>query len=926
MKLRIVFLFSLLLLLCRCTPPAVLSNQEILQGDEAANRSDYASAVFHYQNFCNINAKLGLYRNLERESEVHRKMGYAYSMMGNFKKALASFRNAASIDSFQQANTNLVEDIRGIGNCHLYMGDYKCGLAELKKCIALSNKYEATLKQNQRLIAANVYLSLGNCYAIFSQFDTSNYYMDRAIGIFSKESDNYGLMVSLLKSGINELDLCNYNKAEEKINRSMKLANDLKLGLSEHYIALGEVNSAKGDYENAFLYKRKALSQADSSANVTQRIACNISLGDLFTEVGDNKAALAYYNMANSIMEKNDVEKKDAAAMLATRKGDYSSSLQFYAGSGATFSRGITLLKIGMGFFEKKSFDSCRFYLAEADKLIPLNAKNDAKTLIYIYKAASQIEAGSAQNVQFVLDSARHINQNPDNDWKIFYYQGRAFEADNNDAGAEKAYKQAIDVIETLRGKIRSDELKSSFMDKRIEVYDRLIRLLNKHGRVEESFNYSEKARNRAFLDMLARQKKGISYNSADSVLAMQERKLSTKIIKLREEIYSFSNAKNSTDSTFQVRGVLEKELGQTSAEYETFLTSLKKDNNMFIELIQPSVTDVKQVIAENNDNTILLEYWLSADILYIWCLDNSNISFASVPFDEQKYNMLYEGLAYFSKKSKKTGYYLGELYKLLIAPVRDKLKENSNLVIVPHGMLHFVPFHALIDGSKSYLAEHYCISYAPSASVLRETKNKKRSAGNSLLAMALGNLSLYGMPPLASTDNEVKNIAPLFEKSLVKVENECTVDFFVENAPYFSYLHLATHGVYNSKSPFSSYILFNKTADNDGMLKVSDIFGLQLKSNMVALSACQTGLGNISNSDELVGLSRAFIYAGTPSIVVSLWSVADEPTAKLMTYFYENLKTNPANAALVQAERKLMKTYKEPYFWAPFVLIGDYE
>ncbi|HEY9125312.1 MAG TPA: CHAT domain-containing protein, partial [Bacteroidales bacterium] len=575
---------------------------------------------------------------------------------------------------------------------------------------------------------------------------------------------------------------------------------------------------------------------------------------------------------------------------------------------------------------EKKSFDSCRFYLAEADKLIPLNAKNDAKALIYIYKAASQIEVGLPQNVQLVLDSAKQINQNPDNDWKIFYYQGRAFEADSNDSGAEKAYKQAIDVIEALRGKIRSDELKSSFMDKRIDAYDRLIRLLNKHGRVEESFNYSEKARNRAFLDMLARQKKGISYNSADSALAMQERKLSTKIIKLREEIYSYFNAKNSTDSNFLVRGILEKELGQTNAEYEIFLTNVKKDNNKFIELIQPSVADVKQVMAENNDNTILLEYWLSTDMLYIWCLDKSNISFASVPFDEQKYNLLYEGLAYFSKKSKKTGYYLGELYKLLIAPVSDKLKENANLVVIPHGMLHFVPFHALIDGSKNYLAEHYCISYAPSASVLRETKRHKRSGRNSLLAMALGNLSLYGMPPLSSTDDEVKNIAPLFENSVIKVENECTVDFFVKNAPHFSYLHLATHGVYNSKSPFSSYILFNKTADNDGMLKVFDIFGLQLKANMVTLSACQTGLGNISNSDELVGLSRAFIYAGTPSIVVSLWSVADEPTAKLMTYFYENLKSNPANVALALAERKLMKTYKEPYFWAPFVLIGDYE
>jgi len=321
-----------------------------------------------------------------------------------------------------------------------------------------------------------------------------------------------------------------------------------------------------------------------------------------------------------------------------------------------------------------------------------------------------------------------------------------------------------------------------------------------------------------------------------------------------------------------------------------------------------------------------MLEYWLSEDKLYIWAISHTGVHLATVPFDSARQEILRESLAYFTGNYEETKYYLGELYRILIAPVKNDLIENCNLVIIPHSKLHFVPFQALMDEKGSYLIDHYFVSYAPSASILKQTEKNRHAHGNSLLAMALGNLSIDGMEELPSTIPEIENIAPLFEKSVIRFEKECTIDYFEANAPEFSYIHLATHGVYNSNSPFSSFILFNKTPNNDGKLKVADIFGLRLNANLVTLSACQTGLGQISNSDELVGLSRAFIYAGTPSIVVSLWSVADEPTSKLMIYFYEYLKTKPTNEALTLAQRKLKLEFEAPYYWAPFVLIGNKE
>lgn len=928
MKFRntLLYLAFFAFIISGCITQSVLSNKEIILGDAAANNYNNQDAITHYRNFCNINSQLGLYRNFTRESEVLRKMAYAYSMEGNFKNALNALENAAAIDSSQNDALNLLDDLRCIGNCYLYMGDYRMGLVKLNECIALSNKYETGLKQTHRLVAANVYLSLGNCYALLSQYDLSDFYLTKANVIFKNEDDSYGLMVSFLKLGINKIDQCEHNIGIDFINQSIVLANILNLSISEHLLALGDVYTEKGDYDIALTYKRRSLSQADSSGNISQLIVSNISLGDLYTEVGDSKTALYYYNNAAKIIEKYNVDKNDASAIIATRKGEFNKSLNFYDGSGATFSKAVTLLKIGISYFGKADYDSCLYYLSKTDELILGNTKNNTKALLNIYKAASFIESGVYTNVNSILDSASQANLNPENEWKIYYYSGRLFENNNDSNRAEESYINAIEIIENIWSRIQSDELKSSFMDKRIEVYDRLINLLNKQGKAEESFNYAEKARNRAFLDMLARRKDGIAHNKSDSTLAAEEQKLKMKIIKLQEKITYYSSIDSNRDTTNQTRSILENELLVTNSDYNKFVTKLRSANNKLVQLIKPEVSDVNSVISETGNNTVLLEYWLSSDNLYIWSIDKSGVNLATVPFDTHKTDLLYESLVYFSTRSKKTSYYLGELYKLLIAPIRNNLKENCNLIIVPHGILHFVPFQALIDEKNSSMVEHYFISYAPSASILKETQRNKHAGANSILAMAIGNLSVNEMPPLASTISEIKSITPLFENSVSRMEKECTIDCFTANAPVFSYIHLATHGVYDSKSPFSSYILFNKTETNDGKLKVSDIFGLKLNANLVTLSACQTGLGNISNSDELVGLSRAFIYAGTPSIIVSLWSVADNPTSKLMTYFYEYLKTNPTNIALTLAQRKLMIDYKEPYFWAPFVLMGSIE
>jgi CHAT domain-containing protein len=173
----------------------------------------------------------------------------------------------------------------------------------------------------------------------------------------------------------------------------------------------------------------------------------------------------------------------------------------------------------------------------------------------------------------------------------------------------------------------------------------------------------------------------------------------------------------------------------------------------------------------------------------------------------------------------------------------------------------------------------------------------------------------------LPGTIEEVNSISPYFlQKEVYSGKNMCA-DILYKKGGEFDILHLATHGIMDTEAPLFSSLVFA-----DRRLNVYEIFDLNLKAYLVTLSACKTGLGEEANGDELVGLSRAFIYAGTPSICSSLWDVSDVSTSELMKRFYFHLKNTNKAEALRLAQLDIMKKYRHPFFWAPFVLTGDWK
>ena len=254
---------------------------------------------------------------------------------------------------------------------------------------------------------------------------------------------------------------------------------------------------------------------------------------------------------------------------------------------------------------------------------------------------------------------------------------------------------------------------------------------------------------------------------------------------------------------------------------------------------------------------------------------------------------------------------HLGELYKLLMSRVAGRV-QTSKITIIPHGTLHLLPFHAFFDGEK-HLIDSFEIAYAPSASVLKYCLEKKD--------VEQGVPSLIGVADDQApfVEDEILRIRSLFPEAKTLLNSAATRDAFVEAATQAAFVHIATHAIFRQDNPmFSGFKLA------DGWMTAFDLFSMNCQTNLVTLSGCKSGMSQVTGSDDLVGLMRGFLYAGARSLMVSLWNVDDQATAALMSQFYDFWKKgNTRSAALTLAMKELRKIHPNPFYWAPFLLIG---
>jgi len=254
------------------------------------------------------------------------------------------------------------------------------------------------------------------------------------------------------------------------------------------------------------------------------------------------------------------------------------------------------------------------------------------------------------------------------------------------------------------------------------------------------------------------------------------------------------------------------------------------------------------------------------------------------------------------------------------LAPFVEQL-DTPRLIIVPHGVLHYLPFAALWDGQRTVI-DRWSVRYLPSASVIRYLA-PPRSAGQASL-LAIGNPDV-GRADLALkyAQREAEELGRLYADATILTGKRANKAEVVRIAPAFRYVHLATHGQFSSSAPLKSGVLLSGPSPEEGRLTVGEMYSLRLNADLVTLSACETGLGQVNSGDDVVGLTQGLLYAGARSIVASLWAVDDEATLHLMVEFYRNLGRASPEDALRAAQLSTRQRYPHPMFWAAFQLTG---
>jgi CHAT domain-containing protein len=254
---------------------------------------------------------------------------------------------------------------------------------------------------------------------------------------------------------------------------------------------------------------------------------------------------------------------------------------------------------------------------------------------------------------------------------------------------------------------------------------------------------------------------------------------------------------------------------------------------------------------------------------------------------------------------------HLQEIFRELLAPVWAQLR-GRRLVIVPHGALHYVPFHALHDGEQ-YVTDASAVSYAPSASIYARCQQQASGGGEGALVLGVAD----DQAPLI--DSEARAVAAVLPEARLCLGNEATEQVLRTSGRNSRIVHIASHGYFRPENPMFSGIRLGDT-----YLNVYDLYRLRLKADLVTLSGCATGANVAAAGDELLGITRGLFCAGAHTLLLSLWNVHDESTATFMTHLYQRVAAGHVPViALRDTMLQVRETYPHPYHWAPFVVTG---
>jgi len=873
--------------------------------------------------------------------------------LGDKPRALALYNEALLLHRAVDNRRAIATTLGNIGMVYDAMGDKRKALDYMEQGLAARQKLGEPREE------AVILNNIGTLHRTQDAIAKAIEYFDQALARFRAAGDRLGEGATLSNMGSIYMVMGERQRALEVYTQALALHRAINYRPGEAIILnqLGALHSTLGDSRRARSYYEQALPLLRAVGNRNAEAATLGNIGASLLREGETARALELHAQALALARqvKDPLREADALANLAgvhSARRDYPQALEYYTQAlerrraiGSVRGEALALAQIGV----------INAALGHPDKALEL----------YAQALPRMRTAGDVSGAAFVLSRV-----------------ARAESSRGNLELAREAIDGALELTESVRGRVASPTLRASYLASVRSYYELGIDLLMALHRQRPSDGFdaralqaSERARARSLLEIV--NEGGVDIRQgADAVLLARERELRHDLnAKADRQARLLAGRHTEAQAAAASKGI-----ESVMAEYEQVEARIRASSPNYAALTHPQPLSLAAIQRDVLDpDTLLLEYALTETRGYLWVVSPTSIaSFELPPRDqiEQAVRRFY-GSAQggpMSAAGRDAGRALSEM---LLAPARALLR-SQRLVIVADGALQYVPFAALpsprmagegADIASPLIVRHEIVSL-PSASVLavlrREAAQRER-APRALFVVAdpvfsaedarvkpVAARSAAGRAPRAGGASDEEAAALRFPR-LIGSRREASgilamvpepdrrqvFDFdatrmTATSAELLDYrvVHLATHGFLNSAHPELSGLVLSLVdrngAPQDGFLRVHDIYNLRLRADLVVLSACQTALGTEIRGEGLVGLTRGFMYAGAPRVVASLWKVDDRATAELMRAFYQKMlgpeRLRPA-AALRAAQLSLLarNRWQDPYYWAAFTLHGEW-
>jgi len=792
---------------------------------------------------------------------------------------------------------------------------------------------------------ARLEINVGNIYHRQDRFEESIAHYERAYAGLLPYKDTEGIAVVLSNMAVCLISLNDFPRALSAYRgaRSFCEQNNMPLLVAQADYNIAYLYYLRGEYSRAIEALYAARRACEATGDAYHFALCHLDLSDIYLELNLSEEAREMAHEGFLRFEKLGMG-YEAAKTLANeatafgQQGKTVQALERFSKAREMFGREknlvwpwlIDLYQALLLFHEGRYFEARRLCLA-ASAFFDQSALAGKAVLAHLLLGRIALQVGNSAGAETeTAESLARLEclQTPVLAYQAHLLEGRIAQARNDRQRARQAYLEARKALETLRSRLQGEELKISFVKNRMEVYEALVDLFvsgdGTDTSAEEAFGCMEAAKSRSMIEMIFQSGQSLPLGDTG------QSDLVRRIRDLREELnwyyhrIELEQLRPEEKSHERIEGLQEKVQSHEKELLRT-LRELPAHERENATLEAPADFSLAKLQAHLSQDATLVEYFVAGDRLVAAVITRENIHIQPVTvlsraahflqllrFQLSKFRMGSEYVRRFEEPLlRATHSHLESLYDELVAPLRPYF-QGKHLIFVPHGPLHFLPFHALRNGEE-YLCDAFTVSYAPSATVFSWCQEKSASASENSLIFGIAD---ERAPQILQ---EAQSVASLLPKASLHVGDRATSSVLRKQGPQSGLLHVATHGVYRQDNPMFSGIRLG-----DGYLNLYDLYQMRLDARLVTLSGCATGMNFVAAGDELLGLQRGLFCAGATTLLLSLWDVHDQSTAHLMQHFYRDyIRTGNMAGALQHAMQELRRQNPHPYFWAPFVLVG---